>query len=114
MLRIREGVTQTAVSKREGAPDFRTLSHWENGRKQPGAVLLRSYLASMGLDYHDLQEALDQLEGAIPKQVQDGLAEHERRIEALERHLGLEAKPPAEGAGEGETSLPAEAVTLDP
>ncbi len=46
MLRTRQGLTQTAVAKREGAPDFRTLSHWENRRRQPGAVKLRSYLVS--------------------------------------------------------------------
>ncbi len=96
MLRTRQGLTQTAVAKRDGTPDFRTLSHWENRRRQPGAVKLRSYLVSMGLDFHDLQEALDQVEGAVPKRVQDGLAELGERIEALERHLGLEAVPPEE------------------
>ncbi len=101
MLRMRQKLTQTAVAQREGAPDFRTLSHWENRRKQPGAVRLRSYLASMDLDFHDLQEALDQVEGAVPKRVRDGLAELEKRIDALERHLGLEAALPvaADDAG---------------
>ncbi len=63
LLRTREGLTQTGVSKREGAPDFRTLSHWETRRKMPSLRLLDGYLRSMGFDFHDLQDALDQIEG---------------------------------------------------
>ena len=47
LLRTREGLTQTAASKREGAPDFRTLSQWETKRKKPSLVLLRRYLTTM-------------------------------------------------------------------
>ncbi len=67
LLRTREGLTQTGASKREGAPDFRTLSHWETRRKMPSMKLLASYLRSLGLDFHDLQDALDQIEGKIPR-----------------------------------------------
>ncbi len=67
LLRTRESLTQTAASKREGAPDFRTLSHWETRRKMPSLKLLASYLRSLGLDFHDLQDALDQIEGKVPK-----------------------------------------------
>ncbi len=33
----------------------------------PSLRLLASYLRSLGLDFHDLQDALDQIEGKIPK-----------------------------------------------
>lgn len=69
LLRTREGLTQTAASKREGAPDFRTLSHWETRRKMPSLKLLDGYLRSMGFDFHDLQDALDQIEGKTPKRL---------------------------------------------
>lgn len=70
LLRTREGLTQTAASKREGAPDFRTLSHWETRRKMPSLKLLAGYLGSLGLDFHDLQDALDQIEGKTPKRLE--------------------------------------------
>ena len=70
LLRTREGLTQTAASKREGAPDFRTLSHWETRRKMPSLKLLDGYLRSMGFDFHDLQDALDQIEGKTPKRLE--------------------------------------------
>ena len=63
LLRTRAGLTQTAASTRAGAPDFRTLSHWETRRKLPSLKLLVSYLDALGLDLHDLQEALDQMTG---------------------------------------------------
>ncbi len=70
LLRTREGLTQTAASKREGAPDFRTLSHWETRRKMPSLKLLGAYLLSLGYDFHDLQDALDQIEGKTPKRLE--------------------------------------------
>ncbi len=70
LLRTREGLTQTAASKREGAPDFRTLSHWETRRKLPSLKLLAGYLRSLGGDFHDLQDALDQIEGKTPKRLE--------------------------------------------
>ncbi len=91
LLRTREGLTQTRASKLKGAPDFRTLSHWETKRKMPSLKLLSKYLASLGLDFHDLQEALDQIEGKAPKPVRDAMAEltslvvsHESRLQYLE------------------------------
>ncbi len=90
LLRTRENLTQTAASKRKGAPDFRTLSHWETRRKMPSLKLLYGYLTSLGLDFCDLQEALHQVEGAAPKRLQDGLERLDHRVGELERHLGLE------------------------
>ncbi len=82
LIRTREGLTQTAASKRPEAPDFRTLSHWETRRKMPSLKLLDGYLRSMGFDFHDLQDALDQIEGKTPKRLaladkvlRDGLEE---------------------------------------
>ncbi len=67
LLRTRRGLTQTAASKREGAPDYRTLSLWENRKKMPSLRLLRAYLTSLGLDFCDLQEALHQVEARPPR-----------------------------------------------
>ncbi len=61
LLRTEQGLTQTAAGKLDGAPDFRTLSHWETRRKLPGLRLLFGYLEALGLDFHDLQDALDSL-----------------------------------------------------
>ncbi len=75
----------------QGAPDFRTLSHWETKRKLPSVRLLRGYLVSMG-GFCDLQEALDQVEGRVPKRVRDGMEELRQRVEVLERRLDQEAR----------------------
>ncbi len=95
LLRTREGLTQTAASKREGAPDFRTLSHWETRRKHPSLKLLAGYLRSLGFDFRDLQDALDQVEGRAPKRLRDGLQglevrvdDHEHRLRRLEDNGG--------------------------
>ena len=64
LLRTRKKLTQTAAGQLAGAPDFRTLSHWETRRKVPSFSLLTSYLAALGLNFHDLQDALDQVLGA--------------------------------------------------
>ncbi len=61
LIRTRERLSQTAASRLDGAPDFRTLSHWETCRKQPSLRLLARYLRALGLDFHDLQDALDQV-----------------------------------------------------
>ncbi len=103
-LRKASGIkTQTAASQRPGAPDFRTLSHWETGRKDPSLPLLMGYLAALGFDFYDLQDAIDQVDEA------DGSAESrlrelggqvdrlarvaedlaERRLPVLERRSGI-------------------------
>ncbi len=87
LLRTREGLTQTAASKREGAPDFRTLSHWETRRKLPSMRLLAGYLASMDLDFHDLQDALDLVGNTLPKRVKSAVAGVEKRLDALDLRL---------------------------
>ncbi len=92
MLRTRQGLTQLAASKRRDAPDCRTLSHWENQRKVPSLKLLYRYLKSLGLDLSDLQAALDQVEGGVPKRFEDGLECLERRVGRIETHLGLDAE----------------------
>ncbi len=87
LLRTREGLTQTAASKREGAPDFRTLSHWETRRKLPSMRLLAGYLASLGLDFHDLQDALDLVGNTLPKRVKSAVAGVEKRLDELDLRL---------------------------
>ncbi len=87
MLRTRAGLTQTAASKREGAPDHRTLSHWETRRKLPSLKLLNEYLRSLGLDFSDLQEALEQVEGSGQSMLQKKVVELEERIVLLEQQV---------------------------
>ncbi len=65
LIRTRKRLSQTAAGQLEGAPGFRTLSHWETRRKLPGLRLLTGYLTALGLDFHDLQDALDQV-GEVP------------------------------------------------
>ena len=91
LIRTRQGLTQTAASKREGAPDLRTLSHWETRRKMPSLKLLDRYLRSLGLDCCDLQEALDQVDGTAFERrrselegVEQRLVDHERRRQQIE------------------------------
>ncbi len=99
-LRKGRGInTQTAASQLSGAPDFRTLSHWETGRKDPSLPLLLSYLGALGLDFHALQDAIDQVDGSANQRVVklagqlDRLARvaediGERRLPVLERRFG--------------------------
>ncbi len=89
LLRLRQALTQTAASKRDGAPDVRSLSHWETGRKLPTLALLGPYLASLGLDLHDLQDAMDLVAGKPPRRFRDGLESLEHRLGEIEKHLGL-------------------------
>ncbi len=67
LIRKHLGMTQTAAARHAGAPDFRTLSHWETGRKSPSLRLLYTYLRSFGLDFHDLQDAIDLVRSLPPK-----------------------------------------------
>ncbi len=106
LIRTRRGLTQTAFSKLPGAPDFRTLSHWETGRKVPSLRLLFQFLTAAGLDFRDLQDVFDQLEGRIAEGLEtrlstiggkvteargegdrtaESLAEVERRLAVVER-----------------------------
>ncbi len=89
LLRTSRGLTQYAAAKRKGSPNFRTLSHWETRRRVPSLKMLGGYLDSQGLDFHDLQDALDQVNGVIPKRVANALSGVEQRLESIERHLRL-------------------------
>ena len=89
LLRTRIGLTQTAAARRPGAPDFRTLSHWETARKNPSFVKLHSYLEALGLDLRNLQEALDQIVGRPTPRVEDlatRIENLEHRVTELETH----------------------------
>ena len=83
LLREDIGITQTEVARR-GGPDFRTISHWETGRKHPSLRLLIRYLEAIGRDLHDLQAAFDQL-AKRPDRLTSRFTAIERRLNALER-----------------------------
>ncbi len=98
-LRERRKLTQTAAGQIGGAPDHRTLSHWETGRKQPSLRLLAGYLEALGLDFRDLQDAMDQVDGSALQRIDeiagqvDRLARvcenlGERRLTVVERRSG--------------------------
>ncbi len=99
LLRAGQGLTQLAASKPPDAPNYRTLSHWENERKVPSLKLLYRYLESLGLDFCDLQAALDKVAGDGTGNVKDALERLEQRLARLEARLGLEAPAPAEPPG---------------
>ncbi len=84
LIRIRQGLTQQAASRLEGAADFRTLSHWETGRKLPSLRLLVPYLKALGLDLVDLQAALDQVQGEPSTATSERLAGLAARVNAIE------------------------------
>jgi transcriptional regulator with XRE-family HTH domain len=46
------------------------IGRYENGYAEPSFALLRRILAGMGLDLHDLQDAIDVVEGRPPKPVE--------------------------------------------
>ncbi len=98
-LRERQKLTQTGAGQIAGAPDHRTLSHWETGRKDPSLRLLVGYLKALGLDFRDLQDAIDQVDGSAVQRIDeiagqvDRLARvcedlGERRLTVLERRSG--------------------------
>ncbi len=93
LLRTGAGLTQAAASKLEGAPDYRTLSHWENNRKLPSFKLLCSYLTILAVDFGDLQAALDHIEGSAPKRLKDEVKLLDRRVEELEQQLWRTGTP---------------------
>lgn len=82
-LREGVGISQTEVARR-GGPDFRTISHWETGRKHPTLRLLIQFLGVLKLDLCDLQAAFDRLAGR-PDQVTGRLTTIEGRLSILER-----------------------------
>jgi len=86
LIRTRQGLTQAAASRRQGAPDFRTLSHWETRRKVPSLPLLSGYLAALDLDFSDLQAALDQVRGR-PLPTSGRLDQMATSLEALARTM---------------------------
>ncbi len=97
LLRGREELTQVEAAKRAGVPDFRTLSHWETGRKHPGAKLLYKYLRGLDLDFCDLQDALNELDEPALTGCRMEIERLGRRVAALERQLA--ASPRLGGVG---------------
>jgi len=83
LLREEQGLTQTELGQR-GGPDFRTISHWETGRKMPSFPLLIRYLSVLDRNLHDLQDVADQLAG-LPGNLSRRVSEVERRLDAVER-----------------------------
>ena len=83
ILREGVGITQTEVARR-GGPDFRTISHWETGRKHPSLRLLIQYLNALELDLSDLQGALDQIAKRRDR-LTSRLIMMEQRLSGLER-----------------------------
>ena len=100
LLRTRLKLTQVAAAGRvDGAPEYRTLSHWETDRKVPSLQLLADYLEALELDFHDLQDALDRVRDE-PSPTSERLAGLAERVEGLAMTVGrLEARLQALEAG---------------
>ena len=101
ILRVRRGLPQKRAGALEGAPDWRTLSHWETGRKTPSFPLLSTYLEVLGFNFIDLEEAIQQANGGSPTRLRDEIealrkvqAEQEERLAEYEERLRrLESRP---------------------
>ncbi len=98
-LRTSQDLTQIDAVRRAGVPDWRTLSHWEGDRKTPSLKLLFSYLQGLGLDFCDLQDALNVVAEPTPTGCRMELKRLRRRVEALERQLGVAAASDEASAG---------------
>ncbi len=95
LLRMHQGLTQTAVGELPGSVRQRSLSHWETGRTMPSLKNVATFLKALHLDFHDLQDALDATarEPAPPTIRIDVLAAKldtlSQRIVGLERRLSV-------------------------
>ncbi len=98
-LRNNQGLSQIDAVRRAGVPDWRTLSHWEGDRKTPSLKLLFSYLQGLGLDFCDLQDALNVVAEPAPTGCRMELKRLRRRVEALEGQLGVAAASAEASAG---------------
>lgn len=98
-LRTGQDLTQIDAVRRAGVPDFRSLSHCvplaslredvRADRKTPSLKLLFSYLQGLGLDFCDLQDALNAVAEPTPTGCRMELKRLRRRVEALERQSGV-------------------------
>jgi transcriptional regulator with XRE-family HTH domain len=61
LLRSRQNVTQVAIADRAGLTKA-MLSCYETGAQLPSMQSLASTLQALGADFHDLQDALDQVQ----------------------------------------------------
>ncbi len=86
-LRADRGLSQVGAARRAGVPDFRTLSHWETDRKKPSLRLLHGYLQGLGLDFCDLQDALNAVAKPSPTGCRTELERLRQRVEEIEGQL---------------------------
>ena len=63
-LRTRTGRTQVDVAASAGVPQA-NLSRWESGKVRPSLESLVAVLNALSLDFHDLQNALDDASGTV-------------------------------------------------
>jgi transcriptional regulator with XRE-family HTH domain len=71
LLRLRLHLEQQELADRLNLKKQR-LGSYERGTYEPSIGLLREMLAGMGLDLHDLQDALDLAEGRPPRTLETG------------------------------------------
>ncbi len=100
LLRTRQDLSQAAASRLEGAPNVRTICHWETGRKLPTLKLLLPYLRSLGLDLVDLQDALNEVLAPHPTGCRADLEHLKQQIAEVQRRLSrVEQQQPQPAAG---------------
>ncbi|RMH20888.1 MAG: XRE family transcriptional regulator [Acidobacteria bacterium] len=61
-LRVRSGRTQVEVAAKAGVPQA-NLSRWESGKVRPSLESLVAVLTALGIDFRDLQDALEEMAG---------------------------------------------------
>ncbi len=100
LLRTREDLTQKAAAQKQGAPNLRTICHWETGRKTPSLKPLIAYLCILGLDFCDLQDALNEVREPHPAGCRMAVERLETQVAEMERRLRrVEGRPSATSRG---------------
>ena len=99
LLRRRRHLTQMEVMRR-GGPNFRTISKWEQGHMMPGLPALRRFLAAIGCDFYDFQEALETV-GDAPESPTTRWYRTGRRMQELETRMKAAMEEMEKAAAEG-------------
>jgi transcriptional regulator with XRE-family HTH domain len=81
LLRARQSVTQVSIADRAGLTKA-MLSCYETGAQLPSMQSLAATLKALGADFHDLQEALDQVQDQEPQPAPEAAPRPRKRRKA--------------------------------
>ena len=112
-LRLRRGRTQVEVAAQAGVPQA-NLSRWESGKVRPSLESLVAVLTALGIDFRDLQDALEDVLGGMgtsgsharsrlsgslsgSARMLEQLEQLDRRVTRIENAMTLEEEQPLDG-----------------